>query len=113
MVAPSIDFPEKDVASDELAILGGVPAFTEQLHVGRPNIGERTRLLERLNNILDTKWLSNMGPYEREFEQRIAEMLGVEHCVAMCNATVGLEIAIRALALKGEVIVPSFTFVAT
>ena len=40
-------------------------------------------------------------------------MLGVKHCVAMCNGTVALEIAIRAIGLTGEVIVPSFTFVAT
>jgi len=37
----------------------------------------------------------------------------VRHCVAMCNATVALEIAFRALGLIGEAIVPSFTFVAT
>jgi dTDP-4-amino-4,6-dideoxygalactose transaminase len=54
-----------------------------------------------------------MGPYEREFEQRLADMLGVKHCIAMCNATVALEIAIRALGMKQEVIVPSFTFIAT
>jgi dTDP-4-amino-4,6-dideoxygalactose transaminase len=98
---------------DQLAIFGGKAGFAEQLHVGRPNIGERARLLERINNILDTKWLSNMGPYEREFEQRLAEMLGVKHCIAMCNATIALEISIRALGMTGEVIVPSFTFIAT
>ena len=98
---------------DQLAIFGGKPSFGEQLHVGRPNIGERARLLERINNILDTKWLSNMGPYEREFEQRLAELLGVKHCIAMCNATIALEISIRALGMTGEVIVPSFTFIAT
>ena len=98
---------------DDLAIFGGTPAFAEKLHVGRPNIGDRARLLERFNNILDTKWLSNMGPYEREFEQLIARMIGVKHCIAMCNATVALEITIRALDLSGEVIVPSFTFIAT
>jgi dTDP-4-amino-4,6-dideoxygalactose transaminase len=98
---------------DEFAIFGGTPAFAEQLHVGRPNIGERARLLELFNRILDTKRLSNMGPFEREFEQRVAEMLGVKHCIAMCNATVALEIAIRALGLTGEVLVPSFTFIAT
>jgi dTDP-4-amino-4,6-dideoxygalactose transaminase len=97
----------------QLAIFGGAPTFAEQLHVGRPNIGDRTRLLERFNDILDRKWLSNSGPYEREFEQRLAEMLGVKHCIAMCNATVALEIAIRALGMTGEVIVPSFTFIAT
>lgn len=98
---------------DEFAIFGGTPAFAEQLHVGRPNIGDRDRLLGLFNQILDTKRLSNMGPLEREFEQRVAEMLGVKHCIAICNATVALEIAIRALGLTGEVIVPSFTFIAT
>ena len=98
---------------DEFAIFGGAPAFAEQLHVGRPNIGDRARLLGLFNQILDTKRLSNMGPLEREFEQRVAELLGVKHCIAMCNATIALEIAIRALGLAGEVIVPSFTFIAT
>jgi dTDP-4-amino-4,6-dideoxygalactose transaminase len=99
--------------SQHLAILGGRPAFAESLHVGRPNIGDRQRLLDRLNDILDRRWLTNNGPYVQEFEARIQEMIGARHCIAMCNATVALEIAIRALEMKGEVIVPSFTFVAT
>jgi len=49
----------------------------------------------------------------QEFEKKIAEFVGVKYCVAMCNATIALEIAIRALDLKGEVIVPSYTFIAT
>jgi dTDP-4-amino-4,6-dideoxygalactose transaminase len=98
---------------DDLAVFGGPPAFQEKLHVGRPNIGDRERLLERVNDLLDRKWLTNRGSYVCEFEQRIADMIGVKHCIAMCNATVGLEIAIRALGLAGEVIVPSFTFIAT
>lgn len=85
----------------------------ELLHIGRPNIGERAALLARINDILDRRWLSNNGKYVQEFEARVADILGVRHCVAMCNATVGLEIAIRALGLTGEVIVPSFTFIAT
>ena len=97
----------------KLAVLGGEPAFADKVHVGRPNIGDRERLLERINTMLDTHWLSNGGPFVKEFEQRIADAVGVKHCIAMCNATVALEIAIRALDLKGEVIVPSFTFVAT
>jgi dTDP-4-amino-4,6-dideoxygalactose transaminase len=98
---------------DRLAILNGVPKFKEKLHVGRPNIGDRKQLLKRINNILDDRWLTNNGPYVQEFEQRVANFLGVKHCIAMCNATVALEIAIRALGLIGEVIVPSFTFIAT
>ena len=70
-------------------------------------------MLRRINEILDRRWLSNNGPIVQEFEPAIAERLGVQHCVAMCNGTVALEIAIRALGLKAEVIVPSFTFIAT
>ncbi len=98
---------------EELAILGGQPAFESALHVGRPNIGNRHRFEERLADILDRRWLTNGGRYVQEFEQRIAELAGVKHCIAMCNATVALEIAIRALGMTGEVIVPSFTFIAT
>lgn len=98
---------------EDLALFGGMPAFEEKLFVGRPNIGNRQRLMERFNDVLDRRWLTNNGPYVQEFEQRIAAMVGVKHCIAMCNATVALEIAIRAAGLKGEVIVPSMTFIAT
>jgi len=97
----------------DLAIFGNAPAFAEKVHVGRPNVGNRELLLSRINDMLDRNWLTNDGPYVREFEKRLAEFVGVRHCVAMCNATISLEIAIRALGLTGEVIVPSFTFVAT
>jgi dTDP-4-amino-4,6-dideoxygalactose transaminase len=100
-------------ARRKLALLGGAPAFADNVHVGRPNIGDRTRLFERINTMLDTRWLSNGGPLVQEFEERVAELVGVKHCIATCNATIALEIAIRALALSGEVIVPAFTFVAT
>ena len=98
---------------DDLAIFGGTPLFSEPVHVGRPNIGDRGRFLERVNDILDRKWLTNSGRYAEEFERQVAEMTGVAHCIAMCNATVALEHAIRALDLSGDVIVPSFTFIAT
>lgn len=100
-------------ANSSLAFLGGQPAFAEFLHVGRPNIGARGTLLARINDILDRRWLSNNGPLVKEFERRIANFAGVRYCVAICNATVALQIAIRALNFRGEVIVPSFTFVAT
>src|SRR5205085_1487262 len=80
---------------------------------GRPNIGDRERLLERINDILDHRWLTNNGPYVQEFERQLADLIGVKHAIAVCNVTVGLELAIRAVGLAGEVIVPSFTYVAT
>lgn len=98
---------------EDLALFGGRPAFAEKLHVGRPNLGDRDALMARINEMLDRRWLTNSGPFEQEFERRVAEAAGVRHAIAMCNATVALEIAIRGLGLHGEVIVPSFTFVAT
>lgn len=97
----------------ELAIFGGDPLFSEKLHVGRPNLGKRQQFLSRVNNILDSKWLSNNGKYVQEFEQKICNYLGVKHCIVTCNGTVALELAIRAAQLTGEVIIPSFTFIAT
>lgn len=96
-----------------LALLGGAPAFPEPLHVGRPNIGDRTRFNAYIDEVFERRWFTNDGPLVRQFEQRVVDLVGVEHCVAMCNATVALEIAIRALNLRGEVIVPSYTFIAT
>ncbi len=100
-------------ALGDLALFGGTPAFAERLHVGRPNMGDRGRLLERINDILDRRWFTNSGKYVAEFEHRVAQIAGVKHCIAMCNGTVALEIVARALGLTGEVIVPSFTFIAT
>jgi len=97
----------------DLALFGGPVAFEQIRHVGTPNIGDRSRLLERINDILDHRWLTNNGPYVQEFEKRIAEEAGVKHCVAMTNATIALEIVVRALDIRGEVIVPSLTFIAT
>ncbi len=100
-------------STSAFAILGGTPAFAEPLHVGRPNIGDRDRLMARIDGMLDRAWLTNGGPLVREFEESVARILDVPHCVAMCNGTVALEIAIRAANLRGEVIVSPFTFVAT
>jgi dTDP-4-amino-4,6-dideoxygalactose transaminase len=98
---------------DQLALLGGTPAFDSPLHVGRPNIPDKADILRRVEEVLDRRWLTNDGPCVQQLEKRLADLAGVEHCVAICNGTVALEIAIRALELTGEVIVPAFTFVAT
>lgn len=97
----------------DLAINGALAAFEQILHVGRPNIGSRESFNAYVDALFASRWLSNNGPLVQQFEQQTADYLGVKHCVAMCNGTVALEIAIRALGLTGEVIVPSYTFIAT
>jgi dTDP-4-amino-4,6-dideoxygalactose transaminase len=98
---------------EDFAALGGPCAFAEKLHVGRPNIGDRAVLRRRMDEMLDRRWLSNNGPLVQQFEQAIATYVGVRHCICVCNATVGLEIAVRAADVSGEAIVPAYTFVAT
>lgn len=104
--------PVKRSVSD-LAVFGGEPLFGTQKYVGRPNIPDKAGILQRFEEVLDRGWLSNAGPNVRELESRLADMLGVKQVICMCNGTVALEIAIRAAGLTGEVIVPSFTFIAT
>lgn len=104
---------KKIMGEVDLAIPGAPPAFLQPLHVGQPNITNRDKFLAGVARVLDNHWLTNNGPLVQEFEQRVAGLLGVKHCIAMCNGTIALEIAIRALGLTGEVIVPSWTFVAT
>jgi len=87
--------------------------FPEPLHVGRPNLGSRQDFDRLVDGIFERDWLTNAGPLVLELERRIEEFLDVRHCVTMTNGTIALEIAIRALGLTGEVIVPSYTFVAT
>lgn len=103
--------PKQSVA--DLAILGKPPLFDREVYVGRPNIPRHDRVLDRFAAVLQRGWISNAGPCVQELEERLRKMLGVRHCIAMCNGTVALEIAIRAMDLTGEVIVPSFTFIAT
>src|SRR5438876_272011 len=98
---------------EDLAVFGGPSCFDHALHVGSPNLGDRQRVRERIEDALTRRWLTNDGPYVAEFERRIAERLGVAHCVATCNGTAALELVVRAAGLTGEVIVPAFTFIAT
>lgn len=112
---PKTDLMDSKTKSSlrDLAAFGGKPAFDKQVYVGRPNIADPEQILHRFGEVLDRCWLSNAGPNVRQLEERLADLLGVEHVVCISNGTVALEIAIRAAGLSGEVIVPSFTFVAT
>ena len=49
----------------------------------------------------------------QKLESDVASYLGVDHCVAVSNGTVALEMTLKALELDGEVIVPAYTFIAS
>jgi dTDP-4-amino-4,6-dideoxygalactose transaminase len=83
------------------------------LHVGTPNTGDRDAFLKRVDEMFDKNWLTNNGDFVKELEGKLANYLKVKHVIATCNGTRGLEIAAKALNIQGEVIMPSFTFIAT
>jgi len=98
----------------KLAIFGGKPAFDTPRHVGRPNLADKDKIMQALGSVISSRWLTNNGPRVQKFEEQICHELAVDQCVAVANGTLGLEIAARALMpTLGEVIMPSFTFVAT
>ena len=75
-----------------------------------PDIGEEE--LQAVQEVLRSGWLTH-GPKTGEFEERFAEYIGVKRAVAMNSCTSALFLAIKAQGITGEVILPSFTFVAS
>lgn len=66
-----------------------------------------------LEKIWATKLLTNRGELVRELEEKLVNYLGVKHLLAVNNGTIALQIAIKALDLKGEIITTPFSYVAT
>lgn len=66
-----------------------------------------------LQGIWKRNWLTNMGPLASDLEMRLKEHLAVKHLLYVTNGTVALQMAIKALDLKGEIITTPFSFVAT
>ena len=76
----------------------------------RPSIG--TEEIEAVVSVLKSGWLAH-GEYNRKFEDAFAEKFGVAHAITMNSCTSALELALKANAIDGEVIVPAMTWVAT
>jgi dTDP-4-amino-4,6-dideoxygalactose transaminase len=66
-----------------------------------------------LDGIWKRQWLTNMGPLANDLELKLKDILKVKHLLFVTNGTVALQMAIKALDLKGEIITTPFSFVAT
>ena len=94
------------------AILGGAPAFAQPLAFTRPTVPPYAEMVPYFENIVSSGALTK-GAYCQQLEQRLAEYIGVPHVVCLSSCSSGLMLGIQCLGLKGEVIVPSFSFMAT
>jgi dTDP-4-amino-4,6-dideoxygalactose transaminase len=98
--------------NDKPAILGGSSLFPDGLSIFKPTLPPFEELQDQFAECFETGMLTG-GRFLREFEARLAEHLCVDHVICVSSCTIGLMLAYKALEFSGEVVVPSFTFMAT
>jgi len=88
------------------------PLFDRKIDLVRPALPGFDDLAEDVRGILGSGMVTK-GQHLRAFEAAIAEHLAVKHAVAVSSCTTGLMLTYQGLGLTGDVVVPSFTFMAT
>ncbi|WP_136805338.1 DegT/DnrJ/EryC1/StrS family aminotransferase [Desulfosediminicola flagellatus] len=83
------------------------------IFVTEPSLPPLAEFIPYLEEIWENKWLTNNGQFHQQFEQALAEYLGVRYVSLFTNGMIALQIGLQALRITGEVITTPFTFVAT
>jgi len=81
--------------------------------VTKTSLPDLEKYLEYLKRIWSTRWLTNDGEFVQLLERKLEEYLKSKNLALVSNGTLALQLALKALGLKGEVITTPFTFVAT
>ncbi|TKB97630.1 DegT/DnrJ/EryC1/StrS family aminotransferase [Pedobacter cryophilus] len=81
--------------------------------VTKPFLPKAKEYDDYVHSIWERQWLTNNGPLVNELELKLKNYLQVEHLLYVTNGTLALQIAIKALDLKGEIITTPFSYVAT
>jgi len=87
--------------------------FDSPVYVTRPLLPDKIVISERINQIVDSKKVTNMGDQHIELENALKRYLNLDHITLFNNGTLALLLGIKALDLQGEVITTPFTFPAT
>lgn len=83
------------------------------INVTKPFLPPLDLYTKYMTGIWERQWLTNNGPLVQELEEKLKNYLGVKHLLFVTNGTVALQIALKAIADKGEVITTPFSYVAT
>ncbi len=83
------------------------------INVTKTYLPNKEKYQKYVDEIYANGWITNNGPLVKKLEEKLAEYLGVKNIVLVANGTAALEIAYRALNLKGDAITTPFSFVAT
>ena len=81
--------------------------------VTKPYLPSKQKYIKYVNGIFERGWLTNNGPLLLEFEEKLKAFLNVRDLLFVGNGTVALQLAIKALGLRGEIITTPFSYVAT
>ena len=84
-----------------------------QINVTKAFLPPAEEYRKYLDGIWSRVWLTNHGPLVTELESRLCERLGLTSFAFVANGTIALQIAIKALGLKGEIVTTPFSYVAT
>lgn len=87
--------------------------MAKNIYVTQPTLAPLAEVNEYLAKVWESGVMTHNGPLLQEFERRTAEWHGMEHHTVVVNGTIALQLAIRALGLKGEIITTPFSFIAT
>jgi len=90
-----------------------IEKLNKPIYVTQPFLPPLEEFLPYLEQIWESKWLTNSGPFHQELEKKLADYLGVDHLALFANGTLALVTALQALRITGEVITTPFSFVAT
>ncbi|MDP6045612.1 MAG: DegT/DnrJ/EryC1/StrS family aminotransferase [Phycisphaerae bacterium] len=85
----------------------------KKLFVTEPSLPPLDEFVSYLEKIWASKWLTNNGAYHQQFEQALADHLGVKYVSLFTNGMLALQVGLQALRVTGEVITTPFTFPAT
>lgn len=85
----------------------------KNIYVTMPTLAPLEEVTELMRGIWSSGIMTHNGPLVQRFEKECADYLGVPNLVTCVNGTFALQMAIRALRLKGEIITTPFTFIAT
>ena len=83
------------------------------INVTKTYLPDINKYKEYVDRIYASNYLTNYGPLVQELEEKLKSYLGVKNLILVSNGTLALQVAYRALHLKGEVITSPFSFVAT
>ena len=87
--------------------------MNDKIYVTQPYLPPLEEFIPYLEQIWDSKRLTNNGPFHNKLEEELCAYLGVKHLSLFTNGTIALVTALQALRISGEVITTPYSFVAT